>query len=241
MKRLIIIAMLVVIMIIGGCSSLICEPPTIIDKEKGQCCDDVNKNHVCDSNEDDVKMPGVTEDIVVDEEPVVEEDVNENKTEEIKMANPSAIIETSMGTIKIELFADKAPKTVENFVKLAKDGFYDGLKFHRVIKDFMVQGGDPNGDGTGGPGYSIDDEFGAGLKHSKKGILSMANSGPDTGGSQFFITLIPTPWLDGKHAILGQIVEGEDVLDAIGKVETGAMDKPAEDIIMKKVTIEGDE
>ena len=113
------------------------------------------------------------------------------------MKNRHAIFDTSMGTIDIELFEDKAPLTTGNFIKLAQKGFYDGLIFHRVIPDFMIQGGDPKGDGTGGPGYNIKDEFGAGLKHDSAGILSMANAGPNTGGSQFFITLAATPWLNG--------------------------------------------
>jgi len=163
---------------------------------------------------------------------------NIKQEEENKMANPRATIETNLGVMKLELFMDKTPITAGNFIKLAKDGFYDNLIFHRVIKDFMIQGGDPRGDGTGGPGYEIEDEFDTSLRHNKKGMLSMANSGPDTGGSQFFITLVPTPWLDGKHAIFGQIIEGEDVLDTIGNVETGPGDKPKEAVRMIKVTID---
>jgi cyclophilin family peptidyl-prolyl cis-trans isomerase len=142
-----------------------------------------------------------------------------------------------MGTMKIELFADKAPKTVANFVSLAKKGFYDNLTFHRVIKEFMIQGGDPKGDGSGGPGYMIKDEFDKDLRHDKKGILSMANAGPDTGGSQFFITLIPTPWLDDKHSVFGQVIEGLDVLEAIGKVKTGMNDKPIEPVTIESIKI----
>ena len=130
----------------------------------------------------------------------------------------TATIETDKGIIKIELFDDKAPRTVENFQKLADDGFYDGLKFHRVIEDFMIQGGDPKGNGTGGPGYTFEDEFHPSLKHDKPGVLSMANSGPNTNGSQFFITHVPTPWLDKKHSIFGQVIEGQDVVD---KIEQG--------------------
>jgi cyclophilin family peptidyl-prolyl cis-trans isomerase len=115
----------------------------------------------------------------------------------------------------VELFADKTPKTVNNFVFLARDGFYDGVTFHHVIPDFMAQGGDPTGTGRGGPGYQFADEFQPDLKHSKPGILSMANAGRNTNGSQFFITLAPTPWLDGKHAIFGQVVKGMDVLRSI--------------------------
>ena len=127
----------------------------------------------------------------------------------------TATIETSKGTIKLELYADKAPKTVANFEKLAGEGFYDGLTFHRVIPDFMVQTGCPQGTGTGGPGYSFDDEFHEELKHSGPGVLSMANAGPNTNGSQFFITHVATPWLDGKHSVFGRVLEGQDVVDAI--------------------------
>ncbi len=126
-----------------------------------------------------------------------------------------ATIETPRGNIRVELFDDKAPKTVANFEKLANQGFYNGLKFHRVIQDFMVQGGCPRGDGTGGPGYKFADEFHRDLKHSGPGILSMANSGPNTNGSQFFITHVATPWLDGKHTVFGRVLEGQDVVDSI--------------------------
>lgn len=126
-----------------------------------------------------------------------------------------ATFETDKGTIKIELFEDKTPKTVANFEKLVNESFYDGLKFHRVIPDFMVQGGCPTGTGTGGPGYKFADEFHPSLKHDKPGILSMANAGPNTNGSQFFITHVPTPWLDGKHSVFGKVIEGQDVVDSI--------------------------
>jgi cyclophilin family peptidyl-prolyl cis-trans isomerase len=149
-----------------------------------------------------------------------------------------AVFETSMGTFRAELFTDLAPLTAGNFIDLAKKGFYDGVIFHRVIDGFMIQGGDPDGTGSGGPGYSIPDEFGEGLKHDKPGILSMANAGPNTGGSQFFVTLVPTPWLDGKHAIFGAVVEGMDVVEAIGKTPTGPRDRPVTDVVMKSVTIE---
>jgi cyclophilin family peptidyl-prolyl cis-trans isomerase len=127
----------------------------------------------------------------------------------------SATISTDKGEMVIELFADKTPKTVNNFVFLAREGFYDGTIFHRVIADFMVQGGDPTGTGRGGPGYRFADEFHPSLKHTKPGILSMANAGPGTNGSQFFITHIATPWLDGKHAVFGQITSGMEVLMSI--------------------------
>lgn len=163
-----------------------------------------------------------------------------------------ATFETTRGIFKVKLFNDKSPKTVENFVGLAtgtkewtdpktgekiKRPFYDGLVFHRVIKDFMIQGGCPLGTGTGGPGYKFNDEFHPELKHSKPGLLSMANAGPNTNGSQFFITTVPTPWLDNRHAIFGEVTEGYDVVDAIGKTKTGAMDRPSEAITINKITI----
>jgi peptidyl-prolyl cis-trans isomerase B (cyclophilin B) len=126
-----------------------------------------------------------------------------------------ATIVTKRGTIRLKLDADKAPKTVANFEKLAKQGFYNGLKFHRVIPDFMVQTGCPEGTGTGGPGYNFADEFHKDLKHDGPGVLSMANAGPNTNGSQFFITHVATPWLDRKHSIFGRVIEGQDVVDAI--------------------------
>ncbi|TWU29451.1 peptidylprolyl isomerase [Bythopirellula polymerisocia] len=127
-----------------------------------------------------------------------------------------ATITTNRGDIRIELHEDKTPKTVANFVKLAGDGFYDGLKFHRVIDDFMVQGGCPEGTGSGGPGYKFEDEFHADLKHDGPGVLSMANSGPNTNGSQFFITHVATPWLDGKHSVFGRVLDdGQEVVDVI--------------------------
>jgi peptidyl-prolyl cis-trans isomerase B (cyclophilin B) len=126
-----------------------------------------------------------------------------------------ATFDTDKGTIRIELHADRAPRTVANFEKLVGDGFYDGLTFHRVIKDFMIQGGCPQGTGTGGPGYKFADEFHASLKHDGPGVLSMANSGPDSNGSQFFITHVATPWLDGKHSVFGRVIEGQSVVDSI--------------------------
>jgi peptidyl-prolyl cis-trans isomerase B (cyclophilin B) len=126
-----------------------------------------------------------------------------------------ATIKTKRGDIRLQLFDDKAPKTVANFEKLVNKGFYNGLKFHRVIADFMIQTGCPQGTGRGGPGYTFADEFHADLKHDKPGILSMANAGPNTNGSQFFITHRETAWLDGKHSVFGQVIEGQDVVDAI--------------------------
>ena len=151
--------------------------------------------------------------------------------------NPKATIETNQGTLVVELYKDKAPKTVENFVKLANKGFYNGIIFHRVIPGFMIQTGDPTGTGRGGPGYNFADEFGPGLTHSGPGILSMANAGPNTNGSQFFITLAATPWLDGKHAIFGKVVEGQPVVEAIAAAERDSSDRPRKEIAMKKVTV----
>jgi cyclophilin family peptidyl-prolyl cis-trans isomerase len=155
-------------------------------------------------------------------------------------ARPVAVFETSMGSFKVELFNDLAPKTCRSFMDLAERNFYDGTIFHRVIDGFMIQGGDPTGTGTGGPGYTIPDEFAPGLAHDAEGILSMANAGPNTGGSQFFITLAPTSWLDGKHAIFGKVTEGMETVRAIGKTRTTPRDKPVIDVAIKKLTIEGD-
>ncbi|CAN5559194.1 peptidylprolyl isomerase [soil metagenome] len=149
----------------------------------------------------------------------------------------TVLFETTQGNFKVKLFLEEAPLTAGNFKALVEKGFYDGIIFHRVIDQFMIQGGDPTGTGRGGSGKKIKDEFGEGLIHNKPGMLSMANAGPNTGDSQFFITLVPTPWLDGKHAIFGEISEGMDVIEKIGKTKTGSMDKPAEDIIMTKVTM----
>ena len=147
-----------------------------------------------------------------------------------------ARMETDKGTMVIELFADKTPLTVNNFVFLAREGYYDNVIFHRVIDNFMVQGGDPTGTGRGGPGYKFGDEFDASLKHDKQGILSMANAGPGTNGSQFFITHGPTPHLNGKHTVFGQVVEGLDVLMSIPARDPGNVNAPAVKII--SVTIE---
>lgn len=154
-----------------------------------------------------------------------------------KKMNRIAKFETTMGDFEIELAEDKAPKTTKNFIDLAEKGFYDGLIFHRVIEGFMIQGGCPNGTGTGGPGYHIEDEFHKDLRHSGPGVLSMANAGPNTGGSQFFITLDKTPWLDGHHAVFGHVVKGMDVVKKIGSTPTDMRDRPIEPVVMKKVTI----
>jgi peptidyl-prolyl cis-trans isomerase A (cyclophilin A) len=157
------------------------------------------------------------------------------------MANRTALFETTHGDFRVELFEARAPITTGNFVELIEKGFYNDIVFHRVIDGFMIQGGCPQGTGTGGPGYKIKDEFHPELRHTEEGILSMANAGPNTGGSQFFVTLAATPWLDGKHAVFGKGVEGMDVVRAIGKVPTGRGDRPNEPVVMKKVTVESAE
>lgn len=156
---------------------------------------------------------------------------------EAERVGKKASFETSQGTFTIDLFGDKVPKTVSNFIFLAKEGFYDGLIFHRVIADFMIQGGDPAGNGTGGPGYQFEDEFDDALTFSKKGILAMANSGPGTNGSQFFITVAPTTFLNGKHTIFGEVTQGYEVVEKISKLATDASDKPQEPVTITKIEI----
>jgi peptidyl-prolyl cis-trans isomerase B (cyclophilin B) len=148
----------------------------------------------------------------------------------------NATLHTNHGAIAIELYPDEAPKTVENFTKLAGDGFYDGVIFHRIIPDFMIQGGDPTGTGRGGPGYTFEDEFN---DHKvERGALAMANAGPNTNGSQFFIvTTEAAPWLDGKHTVFGRVTEGMDVVDAIATVDTDAGDKPRTDVVIERVEL----
>ena len=147
----------------------------------------------------------------------------------------TATINTDLGAITLQLFADKTPTTVNNFVFLAREGFYDNTIFHRVIADFMAQGGDPTGTGRGGPGYKFSDEFHPSLKHDKPGMLSMANAGPNTNGSQFFITHVPTPWLDNRHSIFGQVVQGMDVLMSIPPRDPMKVDAPS--IKIKSISI----
>jgi peptidyl-prolyl cis-trans isomerase A (cyclophilin A) len=165
----------------------------------------------------------------------------------------TATLETSQGRVVLRLFPDHAPKTVRNFVELAEGGkqwrhpatgqtsnnkLYDGTIFHRVIPDFMIQGGDPLGTGTGGPGYEFADEFHPDLQFSRPYLLAMANAGPGTNGSQFFITTVPTPWLNGRHTIFGEVIEGVDVVDKISHLKTGSQDRPAEDVVIESVTID---
>src|SRR5919204_806250 len=149
-----------------------------------------------------------------------------------------ATLNTSHGAIAVELFDDDAPKTVENFRKLAADGFYDGTIFHRVIGNFMIQGGDPTGTGTGGPGYTFEDETPSdGPRFDRPGLLAMANAGPNTNGSQFFVTVAPTEWLTGKHTIFGEVTEGYDVVQAIARTPTAGRDRPAADVVLERVEI----
>jgi peptidyl-prolyl cis-trans isomerase A (cyclophilin A) len=158
---------------------------------------------------------------------------------------PVAVFETTLGTFEAELYAKECPETVWNFINLAEGrqetqkggNFYEGIIFHRVIKGFMIQGGCPQGSGMGGPGYQFQDEFDPALRHNDAGILSMANAGPRTNGSQFFITLAPTPHLDGRHSVFGNVIKGLDIVKTIGEVATGPMDRPKEAVVMNKVTI----
>lgn len=155
-----------------------------------------------------------------------------------KMVNRIAVFETNLGNFSVELFEDETPITTENFIDLAEKGFYDGVIFHRVIDGFMIQGGDPEGTGMGGPGYTIEDEFVDDLRFDGEGILAMANTGmPHTGGSQFFITLDKTPWLNGHHTIFGKVKEGMDVVRRIGHSETDMADRPLEDVVIKTIEI----
>jgi peptidyl-prolyl cis-trans isomerase A (cyclophilin A) len=164
----------------------------------------------------------------------------------------TATLHTNQGNIVIRLFPDHAPKTVRNFVELAEGGrqwtdprtgrestdkLYDGTIFHRVIPDFMIQGGDPLGSGRGGPGYQFADEIHPDLRFDRAHLLAMANAGPGTNGSQFFITVGPTPWLNGRHTIFGEVIEGADVVDRISMLKTGSQDRPAEDVVIESVTI----
>lgn len=149
-------------------------------------------------------------------------------------------VQTNLGSFKILLYKDKAPRTVSNFYNLAQSGFYNNVVFHRVIKNFMIQGGDPTGTGRGGPDYRFKDEFHPDLKHSKPGILSMANAGPNTNGSQFFITVTPTPHLDSRHAVFGEVVEGYETIDKIAKAPTDFQDRPKTAVVIESMTFTGD-
>lgn len=166
----------------------------------------------------------------------VEELMNLKKGEKLV-----AVMKTNLGDIEIELYPIEAPKTVKNFASLANSNFYNGIIFHRVIKDFMIQGGDPSGTGRGGAsiyGGPFEDEFSADLRHDTPGVLSMANAGPNTNQSQFFITVVPTPWLDARHTVFGRVINGIDIVNKISTVSTDQMDKPLQDVVMKEVKVE---
>jgi peptidylprolyl isomerase len=166
--------------------------------------------------------------------------IHSEENPSMKNQRPTIVIETTQGNIEIQLFSDIAPKTVENFLTHAKDHYYDGTIFHRVIPNFMIQGGDPLGTGTGGEsiwGKSFADEFNPSVKFDKKGVLAMANRGPNTNGSQFFITTAPTPWLNNKHTIFGEVTKGYDVVQKIETTKTGAQDRPLEQQKIIKITV----
>jgi peptidyl-prolyl cis-trans isomerase A (cyclophilin A) len=170
-----------------------------------------------------------------------EEDAMQGAPPEMQLddeADYRATMETSQGTVVLDLYEDLTPITVNNFVALARDGFYDGLIFHRVIEGFMIQGGDPQGDGTGGPGYTFEDEIVDGITFEEPGLLAMANSGPDTNGSQFFITVAPTPHLDGLHTIFGRVIDGMDVVRSVSRVETDDQDRPVEPVVIESIAVE---
>ena len=153
------------------------------------------------------------------------------------MSNRIAVFETNMGNFEVELFEDKAPITTKNFIDLAEKNFYDGVIFHRVIKNFMIQGGDPTGTGMGGSEHTIPDEFSPDLRHDSAGVLSMANAGPNTGSSQFFITVVATPWLDDHHSVFGHVIKGMDVVKAISEVKTDYGNRPVDKVVINKITI----
>lgn len=180
-----------------------------------------------------------TDEVNVTEEALTDNTLTNINTEMINenpQPNKTIVMKTNKGDITIELFNETMPITANNFLRLAQEDFYDGVIFHRVIPEFMIQGGDPDGLGTGGPGYSIPDEFTDNNKNNK-GTLSMANSGPDTGGSQFFINLVDNNYLDDKHPVFGKVIGGIEVVEAIGKVETGPNDKPLENIVIEDIVI----
>jgi peptidylprolyl isomerase len=180
-----------------------------------------------------------TDEVNVTEEALTDNTLTNINTEMINenpQPNKTIVMKTNKGDITIELFNETMPITANNFLRLAQEDFYDGVIFHRVIPEFMIQGGDPDGLGTGGPGYSIPDEFTDNNKNDK-GTLSMANSGPDTGGSQFFINLVDNNYLDDKHPVFGKVVSGIEVVEAIGNVETGPNDKPLENVVIEDIVI----
>ncbi len=172
--------------------------------------------------------------------------MNEKSDYREDVERPIAVFDTSMGIFEAELYAKECPETVWNFINLAEGrqqtqregNYYDGLVFHRVIEGFVIQGGCPQGSGTGGPGYQFQDEFVSSLRHDSEGILSMANAGPNTNGSQFFVTLAPTPHLDDRHTVFGKVIKGMEVVSKIGSVKTDAGDRPSEPVVINKVTVQ---
>jgi len=231
LAKILLVALLIIIAaVISSCSNLVCEEPSIIDQENSKCCNDINRNHVCDEKEGKLIWPTGK---VVDpynklQESVGNSDITANATEkdddkkdlELKgqedkiMAkkNRIATIVTNKGNIKFELFEDKAPNTAKNFIDLVDTGFYNGLKFHRYVPGFVIQGGDPKGDGTGGSGKNIKLEINKDLKHVLGAVAMARSSDPDSASSQFYITLAETPNLDGQYAVFGKVIEGIDVV-----------------------------
>jgi len=238
MKKIIIILCVFLVLVS-------CQP------QKGSLENDLIIHQINDSENTTIKNGYQTTEIIETKEETIKNQEEITQEQDQLEGEMETIIElqTNKGLMYLNLYTDKAPETAGNFKKLVEQGFYDNTKFHRVIKDFMIQAGDPqtkddskkNLWGTGGPGYKIKDETSAlALKHTKKGLLSMANSGPNTGGSQFFITLAATPWLDGKHAIFGEVTQGIDVLEMIGNVATDPMDRPLEPIVIERAKVVGE-
>ena len=226
-KFTVLFSFLLVALILMGCGDKKDAPKT--DSKAGD-----NKTKATDT----VKSTTTTTQTQTPQKDTIMEETKSAGKEDSKSSDGNFVnMETSMGMIKIKLFTKEAPITTANFKKLVNEGFYNGIIFHRVIDGFMIQGGDPTGTGTGGSKVTIQDEFGPGLKHTKAGMLSMANRGPNTGTSQFFITLAATPWLDGKHAIFGEVVGGMDVVNKIGKTKTGPGDKPLTEVKIIKATV----
>lgn len=230
--RQLIVAFLGTVLVIGGLAAF-------VSWKNGE----MERLTKADSYADDVKIPLAPNDTEgTDGVDAPSTPTSDNQSTPMQ-PNPVVALETNKGTIEIELFQDVAPVTAGNFVKLAKEGFYDGTKFHRVIDGFMIQGGDPNskGDdasmyGRGGPGYAIKDEFAPGFSNAR-GTISMANSGPNTGGSQFFINLVPNTYLDGKHAVFGKVISGLEIADTISLVPRNDRDVPLDPVVINKVTV----
>jgi len=227
MRRHVVLGMLFIAFFLVGCAAETGEAPV-------EVLEPIEDVKIEVPVEEPVEEPG-EKSADAPEEPM---EMHSEPEQEEKMT--IALLETSLGNIKIELYMEEMPITAGNFKKLVEEGFYDGVIFHRVIPNFMAQGGDPTGTGMGGPGYSIDDEFSdnAEINKNNRGTISMANAGPNTGGSQFFLNVADNNFLDNKHPVFGKIVEGMDVVDAIVSVERNAQDKPLEDVVIKKATIQ---